>query len=161
MHKLLYILIGPKGAGKTYIGRLVDRHTDIRFIRVEPIWLTLQPGEDGWKKVEATIDAAFGNHDKLMIESLGAGREFQTFHAALAAKYAIRLIRVVAGLDTCFARVKNRDSADHINVSDEKVIEYNKIAATVKYDWALEIRNDPAASDTDILAAIQSISRFA
>jgi shikimate kinase len=54
-NKILYLLIGPKGAGKTYIGTLVDRHTEIQFIRVEPIWLNLQPGEDGWQKVEQVI----------------------------------------------------------------------------------------------------------
>jgi shikimate kinase len=37
MDKLLYMLIGPKGAGKTYIGALVERHTSIRFISVERI----------------------------------------------------------------------------------------------------------------------------
>ena len=33
--KVLFMLIGPKGSGKTYIGMLVDRHTDIAFLRVE------------------------------------------------------------------------------------------------------------------------------
>lgn len=37
--KILYMLIDPKGAGKTYIGTLINQHTDIPFIRVEPIWL--------------------------------------------------------------------------------------------------------------------------
>jgi shikimate kinase len=35
--KVLYMLIGPKGSGKTYIGSVVNCHTDIAFIRVEPI----------------------------------------------------------------------------------------------------------------------------
>ena len=71
MSQTLYMLIGPKGAGKTTIGTLVHQHTDIAFIRVEPIWLSLQPGEDGWKKVESVIDDRFQTHDRLMIESLG------------------------------------------------------------------------------------------
>ncbi len=52
MNQVLYILIGLKGSGKTYIGNLVDWHSRIKFLRVEPIWLNLQPGEDGWLKVE-------------------------------------------------------------------------------------------------------------
>jgi shikimate kinase len=35
--KTLYFLIGPKGAGKTYIGTRVDRATEISFIRVEQL----------------------------------------------------------------------------------------------------------------------------
>jgi predicted ABC-type ATPase len=157
MDKVLYILIGPKGSGKTHVGSLVDEHTDIVFIRVEPIWLGLQPDEDGWKKVEAAIEAALQSHDKVMIESLGAGDGFRGLHAALARKYPIKMIRIYADLDTCFARVKSRSSQDHIAVSDDKVLEYNKIAATVTYDWDLEIDNNSPQPDANILAAIQAI----
>ena len=156
--KKLFMLIGPKGSGKTHIGTLVDRHTDIVFLRVEPVWLGLQPGEDGWKKVEAVIDTMFQTNNKVMIESLGVGDGFYQFHASLAEKYPIKMIRVYADLDTCFTRVKNRNSIDHIAVSDEIVEEFNKIAATVTYDWALEINNDPPASDSEIIKAIQSIN---
>lgn len=106
------MLIGPKGAGKTAIGTLIDRHTPITFIRVEPIWLSLRPGEDGWARVEQRIDATFQQHGKVMIESLGAGEAFHTFRDSLARKYTLKLIRVYAALDTCLARVKTRDSAD-------------------------------------------------
>lgn len=156
--KVLYMLIGPKGAGKTYIGTLVNTHTDIRFIRVESIWLSLQAGEDGWKKVEQVIDTTFKSHNKVIIESLGAGEEFGKFRASLEQKYTLKMIRVYADLDICFARVKSRNSADHISVSDDKVEQYNKIAATVMYDWDLEINNNAPASDEAILAAIQTLS---
>ena len=157
MSKTLYMLIGPKGSGKTYIGTLVAAHTDIHFIRVEPIWLQLQPGEDGWRKIEATIDEAFKTHDRLMIESLGAGEAFQSFHRSLAAKYPIKMIRVYADLNTCLARVQSRSAADHIAVSDDKVIEYNRIAATVTYDWAAEIDNNRPASKDSILATVRAL----
>jgi shikimate kinase len=155
--KILYLLIGPKGAGKTYIGTLVDRHTDIQFIRVEPIWLKLQPGEDGWQKVEQVIDTTFESHTKVMIESLGAGEAFSKFHASLKKKYMLKMIRVYADLDTCLTRVKQRSSIDHIPISDDKVEQYNKIAAAVVYDWDLEINNTPA-TDEEILTAIRSLS---
>jgi predicted ABC-type ATPase len=157
MNKVFYILIGPKGSGKTHIGTLVNQYTDIAFIRVEPIWLALEPREDGWKKAEGVIDETFQKRDKVMIESLGAGEGFRGFYEALAKKYVIKMIRVFADLETCFARVKNRSSQDHIAVSDDKVWEYNKIAATVSYDWDLEIDNDKPQLDTDILTAIRSL----
>jgi shikimate kinase len=156
--KILYMLIGPKGSGKTHIGTLVGQHTDIAFLRVELVWLSLQPGEDGWKKVEAAIDTMFQTHKKVMIESLGVGEGFKGFFAALSKKYPIKMIHVVADLDTCFIRVKKRDQDEHIAVSDDKVMEFNKIAITAAYDWVLEINNNHAASDAEILAAIQSIN---
>lgn len=157
-HKILFMLVGPKGSGKTHIGTLVNQHTDIVFLRVEPIWLSLKPGEDGWKKVEATIDKMFQTHNKLMIESLGIGEGFGKFYTSLAAKYVVKMIRVYADLETCFTRVKTRNNAEHIAVSDDKVMEFNEIAATVTYDWNLEINNNDFASDPDIINAIQSIN---
>jgi hypothetical protein len=157
MSRILYMLIGPKGSGKTYIGMLVHQHTGIHFIRVEPIWLALDPGEDGWHRVEAAVDAAFRTHDQVMIESLGVGDGFQAFYRALAAKYPIKMIQVFADPVTCLARVRTRSSSDHIPVSDDQVAAYNRIAASVTYDWALEIDNNQPASDTAILAAIRQL----
>ena len=84
-----------------------------------------------------------------MIESLGAGDGFRNFHDSLAQKYSIKMIRVYADLDTCLERVRSRSKLDHIDVSDDKVIEYNRVAATVKYDWALEIDNNRPAPDAE------------
>jgi dephospho-CoA kinase len=124
---------------------------------VEPIWLSLRPGEDGWKKVEQVIDQTFQRHARVMIESLGAGEEFSKFRASLARKYTIKMIHVYTDLDTCLARVRNRNSADHISISDDKVEQYNQIAATVMYDWDLEINNNAPATDDQILSAIQTL----
>ncbi|MBD1913629.1 MULTISPECIES: shikimate kinase [unclassified Leptolyngbya] len=157
MSQILYMLIGPKGAGKTYIGTLIGRCTTIQFIRVEPIWLSLQPGENGWQKVAQIIDETFKNYPQVMIESLGAGEEFERFRTVLAKKYTLKMIRIYADLETCLTRVKNRDSADHIPVSDDKVEQYNRIAANVVYDWDLEINNDVPATEDAILAAIQTL----
>ena len=157
--KILFMLIGPKGSGKTHIGTLVSQHTDIVFLRVEPIWLTLQPDEDGWEIVEAMIDTMFQQHDKIMIESLGIGEGFGRFRASLAERYSIKMIRVYANLETCFTRVKTRNNAEQIAVSDDKVAEFNKIASVVMYNWDLEINNSEPIPDEEIISAIQSINR--
>ena len=159
MVKILYMLIGPKGSGKTYIGTLVEKKTDISFLRVENIWLTLNSKEDGWLKVEQTIDKAFESCNKLMIENLGAGQGFHRFYVSLKVKYNIKLVRVFSDLDVCLDRVMSRENKNHIPVSDTKVAEYNKIAAQVKLDWAIEINNNGPASDAEILEAINSLQQ--
>ncbi len=156
-NKILYMLIGPKGAGKTHIGTLVDRHTDIKFLRVESVWLTVQPGQDGWQKIEDAIDAEFQVYNRVMVESLGAGEDFERYYASLTEKYAVKMIRVHAGLDVCLKRVHSRNAADHIPVSDDKVMEYNRIAAAITYEWDAEIDNNAPASDDEILRIILSI----
>lgn len=157
----LYMLIGPKGSGKTHIGTIVERNTDIFFLRVENIWLKLKYNENGWKKVEQKIDMTFRNNNKIMIENLGAGEGFHQFYASLNKKYIIKLIRVFADLDICLTRVRRRDNANHIPVSDNMVIEYNKIASQVSLDWDIEIDNNRPASDSEILMAIKRLNRAA
>ena len=95
---------------------------------------------------------------KVMVESLGAGDGFRGLYISLQTKYPIKMIRVYADPDTCLRRVKNRNNADHISVSDDQVAEYNKIAASVSYDWDMEINNNAPAADGEILNAIRSIN---
>lgn len=157
MQKILYILIGPKGAGKTHIGSNVHEKTSIHFLRVEPIWLKLAPGEDGWATVERTIDQLFQQQDEIMIESLGAGAGFDRLHSSLRSKYTVKLIKVATDLETCLNRVKNRDNANHIPVSDEKVQEYNQVAAKVEHPWDAIVDNHALATDEEILKVIESL----
>ena len=123
MKKAIFILIGPKGSGKTYIGGCIEKLTGIKFLRVEPLWLQLAEGEDGWSRVEREIDTLFLQHDKMIIESLGAGEGFNRMYTSLKGKYEVKLIKVETDLEECLRRVKSRDKADHIPVSDEKVCE--------------------------------------
>lgn len=157
MRKLLYILIGPKGSGKTYIGNQVNKNTDIQFLRVEPIWLKLTPGENGWETVEKEIDKEFQQHSKVMIESLGAGEGFNRMHSSLRNKYEIKLVKVYSDLEECLRRVRNRDNSEQIPVSDHKVEEYNKIAASINHQWDAVIDNNSLATDEEILRVIESI----
>lgn len=161
MKKTLLMLIGLKGSGKSYIGTLVDRMTDIRFLKVEPIWVDYLNSDDrsrsGWEIVEEEIDKQFANSDRVMIESLGAGEEFKGFYQSLRQKYDIKLIKIAVDLDTCLNRVKRRDAVDHIPISDARVEEINTIAQHVVYDWDLVIDNNGPASDAEIIGAVRTI----
>lgn len=157
MQKTLYILIGPKGSGKTYIGGRIEKLIGIKFLQVEPLWLNLAEGENGWLKVERTIDELFTQHDKVVIESLGAGKEFNGMHVSLKVKYLVKLIKVETDLEECLRRVQNRDDAYHLPVPDEKVREYNRIAASVQHPWDAIIDNNGPATDEDILEVFSAI----
>jgi hypothetical protein len=157
MKKILYMLIGPKGSGKTYIGTLIENNTSIVFLRVEPIWLNLLVNENGWDKVEAEIDNSFEKYNEIMIENLGIGDGFNLFHRSLKRKYNIKMIRVFSDLDTCFKRVQFRDKRNHIPISDDKVHEYNTIASQVSFNWSLIIDNNGPATDSEIIEMIKSI----
>jgi len=160
MQKTLYILIGPKGSGKTYIGGRIEKLTGIKSLRVEPLWLNLVEGENGWLKVERTIDELFTQHDKVVIESLGAGEGFNGMYDSLKGKHQVKLIKVETDLKECLRRVRNRDDADHLPVPDEKVREYNRIAASVQHPWDAIIDNNGPATDEEILMTIASVQNL-
>lgn len=109
--KTLFILVGPKGAGKTHIGTLVNAQMAIKFLPVEPIWIDYLKNKakdrDGWDIVEEEINRVFESNDKVMIESLGAGEGFARLHKSLKNKYQIKFIKVESALDKCLERVRN------------------------------------------------------
>lgn len=154
--KTVHILVGPKGSGKTHIGTVLQQELGLRFLRVESIWLSLAPEEDGWKKVEMAIDHELTDVEDIIIESLGAGEGFNGLRESLAKKYRLRFIKVSANLDECLRRVRTRNSAEHIPVSDEQVERYNAIAALVQHPWSAVIDNNTQASKSEIVRAFQA-----
>lgn len=153
----MVMLIGPKGSGKTHIGAVVARQTGMAFLRVEPLWLSLEPGQDGWARVESEVDRALADTDSVMIESLGSGPGFERLRTNLAAKYGVKYVRIKVELDTCLQRVRTRSNAEHIPVSDDQVERYNVLAAEVELDWDAEIDNNALASTEEILAVFASL----
>ncbi|MDC0357205.1 hypothetical protein OAO01_00185 [Oligoflexia bacterium] len=104
-------------------------------------------------------DGLFREHDEVMIESLGVGEDFRKFRSSLGRKYELRMIKVSTDLDLCFTRVQTRDTENHIQVSDDKVREYNRIAAKVELPWCAQIDNNGPASEAEILGLFNNRSR--
>ena len=153
----IWLLIGPKGAGKTHIGRVIHAHRDVHFLSVEPVWMALSEGEDGWAKVAEVIDELTADHTQIMIESLGVGRGFESFHHDLAARYRLRYVRVQAPPKVCLLRVANRDDAEQLDIPLERVAEYNRRAMQVDFAWEVEIDNSGPATDEEILSAFDQL----
>ncbi len=101
------------------------------------------------EKVENAIDVEFQNYDKVVVESLGAGEDFKRYCTSLRNNIQSN-DTVICGSEICLERVRNRNSAEHIPVSDDKVVEYNRIAAAVTSDWDAEINNHEFASSSYI-----------
>lgn len=159
MKKNVIMLIGPKGSGKTHIGTVLGKMTGVKFLRVEPIWLGLNEGEDGWALVESAIDDSLKHTNIVIIESLGGSQGFERLRCNLERKYTLRYVRIVASLTVCLERVRTRNSRDHIPVSEENVEAYNRIAAEVTLPWDFELRNDPPLTDKMILNAMAHIQQ--
>lgn len=154
--KTVYVLIGLKGSGKTYIGNLLSKRLAIPFLRVEDIFLKIKtenPLEDqdyistGYKNVEAAIRNILSNFNEVTIESTGIASQFNEMILRLRHDYIVKLIKVEANPELCFKRVKNRNISDHINISDDGLIEINKRARLIILNFDLILLNETQTDD--------------
>jgi predicted ABC-type ATPase len=159
------VLVGPKGAGKTFVGALAEAELGVRFLRVEPIFLEHQRTSalagaardaDGYAKVRVAIDDVLRREPRVVVESTGASPAFAPFLAALRSAYDVRLVAIRAPPDRCLERVRTRDASGHIPVSDDRVAEINARAAGVELPWDLEIDNGAPA---DVATLVDRLRR--
>lgn len=165
--RVLLLLVGPKGAGKTFIGDILERHLGLAFLRIEPIFLGILRREPelegielerrGFQAVLEKLDELAHSREVLCIESTGTARTLPELLAALRRRFEVRLIRVRSPLDVCLERIRSRDASLHIPVSDDRVMEINEIAARVELPWDLEIDNSDLQEEAAIVQAVRGI----
>ena len=156
--KTAYILIGPRGSGKTYVGKLIEKEMGIKFLSVEPYFLSVATTSDyesaneksfaeAWRKIGEGIAKHFENHDKIIFESLGTFNSFREFLEELQKKYEVKLIKIGAPQELCVSRLKNRDVASHVPMNEGLVEKINKMAVEEKYPFDIIINNAKLADE--------------
>ncbi len=167
MLKTVYVLIGPKGSGKTYIGSLLEKEIGLKFLSVEKLGLANIPksklkGEkliqEGFHQEEAAIDEILKIHNAVSFESTGAHPYLHSVLARLRGKFNVKLIRIYAPLEICYERVKSRDQNAHIYVSEVLLKKINENAVRATFDWDLELDNSDKLTALEIVRAFTSIS---
>lgn len=163
--KVVYLLVGAKGSGKTHIGSLLERVLDIQFLKVEQrlieyIGSTESKGEqlpnDGYDLEEKWIGEILQCSDEVISEATGSSKYLVRFIHRLGSKYILKLIKINCPLDTCFERVKERSATDHFNVQDDKIKSINALSHNVQLDWNLEIDNAGPAPESEIVNAFNN-----
>ena len=149
--KTVYILVGPKGCGKTYIGNLLSEKLGIPFLRVEDIFLKIKtenPLEDqnyisiGFRNVENAIREKLLNCNQVTIESTGIVRQFYELVSRLKTDYFVKMIKIETDPTLCINRIKNRDQSIHISVSDDNINFINKLAHSLSLNFDLVLNNN-------------------
>lgn len=127
--KTIHILVGPKGSGKTYVGNLISEHTNIPFVHVEKIFMSVRNNrdpldktyhQDGLRRVLDDIAARFKSEDALIIESTGAGEFFDLLLDALS-NYSVKLHGIIADEGTIIQRLQDRSNTHQVPVSEEMI----------------------------------------
>ncbi len=160
---VVYVLVGPKGAGKTHVGRLAEEKLGITFVDVEALALSQRStGERStavlYRDVVSAVRAALVSAQEVMLEVTGAAPETSTLLEDLRAVARVRLIAVQAPVETCVERVRTRDVSAHLPAPQELVREVHRRSTALGLTYDLQIDNS-AASEDDLLAALAALRK--
>lgn len=157
--KRVVALVVPKGAGKTTIGTLLEERLGLRFVRTEPIFLSVRKAlgaqnpdyeRHGFQAVLARMYEELTAVDTLCFESTGASASFPWLVAELGKRADVLPVRVLAEPAQCLERIHGRDASLHIPLGDDQVTRINELALRVTAPWALELDNS-GAFDADVV----------
>lgn len=148
---MLILLIGPKGSGKSYIGRVLEKHLSVHFFLVEPHWMDyyaecnaagLQPSiAGGIARVHPLIQQAMQTHQHVCVETTGASKEILDDLLSLTRSEDTLIVRIFVPLRVCLERIAQRDQTDQIQMDIKPIREVYALSQALKIDAGLTIKN--------------------
>lgn len=163
--KIIYLLIGQKGSGKSFIGTLFNNEFGIKFIRVEDWAKKIKKDRDVdneaylkqvFGEIEKGIRDSLTDEDKIVFESTGLTEYFDKMLEGLRRDFQIITIGVKADFTICLERVKSRDQVIHINISDDQVLMINEKVRERNYKTDFYIDNENK-SEKELIREISNI----
>lgn len=162
----LVVLVGPKGAGKTTLGRALAGRAGVHFLEVELLAQRVLAATRGvldeayaarfFDALRVELERLETAHDVLVIETTGASIHAEAFVAALASRHELLLVRVEAPADVCAARIRARDPSRQVAVSDDLIAEMHRRTEALRWPWDLTVSNVAAGSIDDVAAPIRA-----
>jgi shikimate kinase len=148
---MLILLIGPKGSGKSHIGRLLQSALGVHFCHVEPLWMAYhancqQAGKEptiaeGIRSVHPTIVTALAEHEHLCIETTGASAEILDYLLAFGQRTGLLLVRLQVPLESCLDRIARRDPREQIPMETDAIKEVYRLSMALDLPFDLVLEN--------------------
>ncbi len=166
MPNKLLILVGPKGSGKSHIGRELEALFQIKYVRVEAIWQELKKRRADFlsqdyiregRQLTLDLIQSYLKDQHVCIEASGVMDDWDEYVANLKSMADVVFIKVTCSLDECKKRALGRDQSLQVQISDTLFDDINTKAAGVKLGWAAVINNDPFISKDELSSAMQPV----
>jgi shikimate kinase len=160
---LLVLLVGPKGSGKSHVGRLLEARLGVRFFHVEPLWMEYHAECDregrtrdlaeGAERVVRTLSEELRVHRTVCVETTGASAVILASLVTLVPEEERVCVRVEAPLDVCLERIRRRDPTDQIPMKESMIrrVHEQSRTADVPYDIRLE---NVSLSEDEVIEAL-------
>lgn len=150
-YKYIFLLIGQKGSGKSFIGTLFEKEFGIKFIRVEDWAKKIKKDRDVdneaylkqvFEEIEKGIRDSLTGKDKIVFESTGLTEYFEKMLENLRRDFQVITIGVIADSTICLERVKSRDQEIHINISDDQILRINEKVRERNFETDFSLINE-------------------
>ncbi len=148
---MFVILVGPKGSGKSHIGRILEAQLGVYFFHVEPLWLAYhrdceaaerQPViAEGISRVHPLLARALAQHPHVCVETTGASSEILDALLSLRRRSEIIIARVTAPLELCLHRISTRDQTDQIPLETETVCAVYALSESLSLESDITLNN--------------------
>lgn len=148
--KLLVVLTGPKGCGKSHIGRVLDSRLGVSFVDVEPLWAGYYSAckangraatpQEGIALIIPVLLRDLESRDHVSIETTGAAPEIVERLLGAWPRSDTLVAHVRAPLDLCLKRIAARSPSAHIPVDeiDIRAIHELSLAASSRADLIVD-----------------------
>jgi cytidylate kinase len=149
---MFIVLVGPKGSGKSHVGRLLQARLGVHFVHVESVWLAyhaecraagMQPViTEGVARVRPVLARALVEHAHVSAETTGASPEILDGLLTQAPRARTIVARVTAPLALCLQRISTRNPTHQIPLSTDQVRRVHALseAAAIVPDLTLDNR---------------------
>jgi shikimate kinase len=154
---MLIVLIGPKGSGKSHIGRVLEKRLGILFFNVEPFWMSYyaecqtaarQPViSEGIAKTHPRIAETLRAHEHVCVETTGASAEILNDLLSLEQPAKTLIARVSAPLQLCLERIARRDQRKQIPMDVATIRKIHGLSESVQLQPDLLLDNAPLTED--------------
>ncbi|NHB68633.1 AAA family ATPase [Perlabentimonas gracilis] len=150
-NKYIFLLIGQKGSGKSFIGTLFEKEFGIKFIRVEDWAKKIKKDRDVdneaylkqvFEEIEKGIRDSLTDKDKIVFESTVLTEYFDKMLENLRRDFQVITIGVIADNTICLERVKSRDQEIHINISDDQILRINEKVRERNFETDFSLINE-------------------
>lgn len=161
---MFILLVGPRGSGKSHIGRVLERHLGVRFFHVEPLWMAylsecretgrLPVIPEGIAMIHPEIRHALAEHGHMSVETTGASQEILDGLKNLCPREKIIIAKISAPVEICLQRAEAQDPAHQLQMDSETIRNVNTMSEAAHVDADVQLTNENL-SDEEIVAAFR------
>jgi shikimate kinase len=163
--KTIYILIGAKGSGKSFVGKLAEKEFGIPFLSVENLVKDIKKDREvtnelyrieAFAVIENNVREFLSENSSVIFESVGVTHQFDTMLESLKEDFNVITIGIKTDPNLCLERFRTRDSSNHVNLSVEEVKMINSAFYNKNMRMDFIIDNNNKSAD-EIIAVLDNI----